>query len=139
MALINTTHARVIRTAPPTLSHPSHPHPQPRGCREGDHFSAERHVDPRALEVGPAHLGTRKSPSIVVDHYHQPERVPYRRSAGTVTYGRALMGRASRENISCRGLRWDIFPLRSDYGSTSMAWVGLLKWAIYMWHSLLQV
>ena len=64
---------------------------------------------------------------------------PYRRYAGTLTYGRALMGRASRENISCRGLRWDIFPLRSDYGSTSMAWVGLLKWAIYMWHSLLQV
>ena len=58
---------------------------------------------------------------------------------GTLTYGRALMGRASRENISCRGLRWDIFPLRSDYGSTSMAWVGLLKWAIYIWHSLLQV
>ena len=59
--------------------------------------------------------------------------------AAYLTYGRALMGRASRENISCRGLRWDIFPLRSDYGSTSMAWVGLLKWAIYMWHSLLQV
>ena len=77
--------------------------------------------------------------SIVVDHYHQPGPVPYRRYAGTLTYGRALMGRASRENISCRGLRWDIFPLRSDYGSTSMAWVGLLKWAIYMWHSLLQV
>ena len=54
------------------------------------------------------------------------------RYAGTVTYGRALMGRASRENISCRGLRWDIFPLRSDYGGTSMAWVGLLAWAIYM-------
>ena len=70
--------------------------------------------------------------SIVEDHYHQPEPVPYRRSAGTVTYGRALMGRASRENISCRGLGWDIFPLRSDYGGTSMAWVGLLAWAIYM-------
>ena len=77
--------------------------------------------------------------SIVVDHYHQPRPVPYRRYASTLTYGRALMGRASRENISCRGLRWDIFPLRSDYGSTSMAWVGLLKWAIYIWHSLLQV
>ena len=77
--------------------------------------------------------------SIVVDHYHQRRPVPYRRYASTLTYGRALMGRASRENISCRGLRWDIFPLRSDYGSTSMAWVGLLKWAIYMWHSLLQV
>ena len=64
---------------------------------------------------------------------------PIPRYASTVTYGRALMGRASRENISCRGLRWDIFPLRSGYGSTSMAWVGLLKWAIYMWHSLLQV
>eukprot|EP01048_Picozoa_sp_COSAG05_P035142 COSAG05_NODE_15095_length_378_cov_1.473118_1_plen_24_part_01 len=23
----------------------------------------------------------------------------------------------------------DIFPLCSDYGGTSMAWVGLLKWA----------
>ena len=34
---------------------------------------------------------------------HQPGPVPYRRYAGTVTYGRALMGRASRENISCRG------------------------------------
>ena len=77
--------------------------------------------------------------SIVVDHYHQRRPVPYRRYASTLTYGRALMGRASRENISCRGLRWDIFPLRSDYGSTSMAWVGLLKWAIYIWHSLLQV
>ena len=30
--------------------------------------------------------------SIVVDHYHQPVPVPYRRFAGTVTYGRALMG-----------------------------------------------
>ena len=77
--------------------------------------------------------------SIVVDHYHQPGPVPYRRSAGMVTYGRALMGRASRENITCRGHMWDIFPLRSDYGGTSMAWVGLLKLAIYMWHSLLQV
>ena len=55
-----------------------------------------------------------------------------RRYASTLTYGRALMGRASRENNSCRGLRWDIFPLRSDYGGTSMAWVGLLAWAIYM-------
>ena len=64
--------------------------------------------------------------------YHQPGPVPYRGSAGTVTYGRALMGRASRENISCRGLRWDIFPLCSDYGGSSMAWVGLLAWAIYM-------
>ena len=73
--------------------------------------------------------------SIVVDHYHQPRPVPYRRYASTLTYGRALMGRASRENISCRGLRWDIFPLRSDYGGTSMAWVGLLKWTVLVLYS----
>ena len=54
------------------------------------------------------------------------------RYASTLNYGRALMGRASRENITCRGHMWDIFPLRSDYGGTSMAWVGLLAWAIYM-------
>ena len=73
--------------------------------------------------------------SIVVDHYHQRRPVPYRRYASTLTYGRALMGRASRENISCRGLRWDIFPLRSDYGGTSMAWVGLLKWTVLVLYS----
>ena len=94
----------------------------------------------RPMSAMPIHVERCTVPlSIVEDHYHQPEPVPYRRYASTLTYGRALMGRASRENISCRGLRWDIFPLRSDYGSTSMAWVGLLKWAIYMWHSLLQV
>ena len=67
----------------------------------------------------------RAHQSIVVDHYHQPRPVPYRRYASTLTYGRALMGRASRENISCRGLRlMDIFPLCSDYGGTSMAHTG---------------
>ena len=74
----------------------------------------------------------REGAGSLVEGGGEPEPVPYHRFAGTVTYGRALMGRASRENISCRGLGWDIFPLRSDYGGTSMAWVGLLAWAIYM-------
>ena len=38
VALINTTHDRVIRTAPPTLPHPSHPHPL-RPTQSGQHFS----------------------------------------------------------------------------------------------------
>ena len=49
-----------------------------------------------------------------------------------VTYGHTLMGRASREGITSRGLRLSAFPLRNAYGGSSMAWVGLLAWAIYM-------
>ena len=63
--------------------------------------------------------------------------VPYRRSAGTVTYGRALMGRASRENIS-----WGLGGIYSLSVVTmvALAWRGWGSWrGLSIWLSPLQV